>query len=119
MWNWSGNDVDKALTDEERTRLKAAALRGLHSLKQQVEQSREGLAWGEEVLVTPEDSDRYNAYLNELGHAGVDIPHGCYSRPPIIAPNNAQTRHDERMSGSHLLAKLTEVLALVDPEENG
>jgi hypothetical protein len=117
MWSWRGNDVDKALTDDERARLRASALRGLHAMKQQVERSSEGLS-REEFLVSPEESDRYNEYLNELQHAGVDIPHWCYSRPPIIPPTNAPTRHDESGSGSDILAKITEVLALIEPGEN-
>jgi hypothetical protein len=118
MWSWKGNDVDKALTDDERTRLKVSALRGLHSMKQQVERASEDPS-REEFLVSPEDSDRYNAFLNELQHAGVDILHRCYSRLPIMPPKNPQTRHDESVSGSHFLAKITEVLALVEAGENG
>ena len=119
MWSWKGNDVDKAVTDDERTRLKAAALGGLHAMKQQVERSGAGLSCGEVFHVSPEDSEQYNDYLNELRHAGVDIPHRCYSRLPIMPPKNAHTRHDERVSGSHFLAKITEVLALVEAGENG
>lgn len=113
--------MDGSLTDDERTELKAGALKRLRDLEASLDRSEEIHQYEERGLshmVPPSEYEAFNRYLRDLQRAGENIPDWAIRPPHTIKWRAAKSAPlEDWANGSMLRAEIKRVLKTIDSQD--
>jgi hypothetical protein len=108
--------MDTTLSPEERARLRAETIAALQTiLVEQESRLPRSLVFSARVPHTsPQERERVNQLVDQLRRAGERIYASDYDHSPIIPPDKAGRRPDERIATDQLVITIKRLLARID-----